>query len=186
MGQSSEPEPLYLLDASVLITAHRDYYAVARVPEFWEWLQHQAAAGRVKVPTEILEEVMRGKPRKGMDDLLSWLKSSEVKTKIPLAEEPNPVLVQRVVEGYAPDLNEHEIGRLGRDPFLIAYALVNPAGRRIVTTEVSSPKKKRANRKIPDVARRFGIVSLNPFQFIRELNFTTAWGRSPAASARSR
>ena len=50
---------LYLLDANVLITAHRDYYAVARVPEFWHWLQHQAAAGRVKVPAEILEEVKR-------------------------------------------------------------------------------------------------------------------------------
>ena len=35
---------LYLLDANVLITAHRDYY------EFpMHWLQHQAAAG-VKVP----------------------------------------------------------------------------------------------------------------------------------------
>ena len=29
---------LYLLDANVLIDANRDYYPVARVPEFWDWL----------------------------------------------------------------------------------------------------------------------------------------------------
>ena len=56
--------------------------------------------------------------------------------------------------------------------------LVNPAGRRIVTTEVSRPKKRRANRKIPDVAKRFGIKTLNPFQFARELDFTTNWRKS--------
>lgn len=173
------PDVLYLLDANVLITAHRDYYAVARVPEFWHWLRHQAAAGRVKVPVEILEEVKRGRPRKGMDDLLDWLKSSDVKDAIPLDEEPDPALVQRVItKGYAPDLNDHELVKLGRDPFLIAYALVNPAGRRIVTTEVSKPKKRRANRKIPDVAKRFGIKALNPFQFARELDFTTNWRNS--------
>ena len=170
---------LYLLDASVLITAHRDYYAVARVPEFWDWLRYQAVAGRVKVPAEILDEVKGGRRRKGMDDLLDWLKSADVKNGIPLDEEPDSALVQRVVtEGYAPDLNEHEMGRLGRDPFLIAYALVDPDRRRIVTTEVSRPRKKRANRKIPDVARRFGIRTLDPFQFARELDFRTDWRES--------
>ena len=135
---------LYLLDANVLITAHRDYYAVARVPEFWHWLQHQAAVGKVKVPVEILEEVKRGRPRKGMDDLLDWLNSADVKDTIPLDEEPDPALVRRVmVEGYAPNLNEHELVKLGRDPFLIAYALANPAGRRIVTR---SPGPRRGGR----------------------------------------
>ena len=45
-----------LLDANVLITAHRDYYPVTRVPEFWDWLLHHAEAGRVKMPLEILDE----------------------------------------------------------------------------------------------------------------------------------
>ena len=81
---------------------------MARVPEFWHWLQHEAAGGRVKVPAEILEEVKRGRARKGMDDLLDWLKSADVKDTIPLDEEPDPALVQRVIaEGYAPNLNEH-------------------------------------------------------------------------------
>ena len=170
---------LYLLDANVLITAHRDYYPVKRVPEFWDWLQHHAAADTVKVPAEILDEVKRGRRRKGMDDLLDWLVDGDVKNAIVLDEEPDPGLVQQVVErGYAPDLNEHELERLGRDPFLIAYALVSPTSRCVVTTEVSKPSKRRANRKVPDVARKFGITPLDPFQFTRALDFTTDWRKS--------
>jgi hypothetical protein len=41
---------LYLLDANVLITANNTYYPIDQVPEFWSWLQYQAASGYVKVP----------------------------------------------------------------------------------------------------------------------------------------
>ena len=170
---------LYLLDANVLITAHRDYYPVKRIPEFWDWLQHHAEAGTVKVPAEILDEVKRGKPRQDADDLLDWLKDPNVKDAIPLDEEPDPALVWQVVEqGYAPNLSEPELVKLGRDPFLIAYALVDPSVRRVVTTEVSSPAKQRANRKIPDVARKLGITPLDTFEFARELDFATDWRKS--------
>ena len=39
---------LYLIDANVLIRAHEDYYALDRVPQFWEWLEQQALADRIK------------------------------------------------------------------------------------------------------------------------------------------
>ncbi|MXW16991.1 MAG: DUF4411 family protein [Gemmatimonadetes bacterium] len=169
-------ERLYLLDANVLITANRDYYPVKRVPEFWTWLVHHAEEGRVKVPAEILDEVKRGRRRKGMDDLLDWLGQDSVKDALVLDEQPDPDLVRRVVEeGYASGLTEHELEKLGRDPFLIAYALVEPTRRHIVTTEVSSPKKRRANRKIPDVAMQFGITPHDVFQFTRRLDFRTDW-----------
>lgn len=172
----SGPEPLYLLDANVLITANRDYYPVKRVPEFWSWLAHHAEAGRVKIPVEILDEVKRGRRHKGMDDLLDWLREDSVKDALVLDGQPDPALVRRVVEeGYASDLQEHELEKLGRDPFLIAYALVDPTRHCIVTTEVSSPKKRRANRKIPDVADQFGITSHDVFQFTRGLDFRTDW-----------
>ena len=172
----SGPEPLYLLDANVLITANRDYYPVKRVPEFWSWLAHHAEAGQVKIPVEILDEVKRGRSRKGMDDLLDWLREDSVKDSLVLDEQPDPALVRQVVEeGYASDLREHELEKLGRDPFLIAYALVEPTRRRIVTTEVSSPKKRRANRKIPVVANGFGIKCHDVFQFARRLDFRTDW-----------
>ena len=167
---------LYLLDANVLIAAHRDYYPVKRVPEYWDWLQHQAEVGTVKIPSEILDEVKRGTRQ---DDLLDWLTNDTVKDVLVLDEEPDLTLVRRVIEqGYAPDLNETDLEKLGRDPFLIAYALKDPTRRCIVTTEVSKPSKERANRKVPDVAKGFGITPLDPFRFARELDFTTGWRKS--------
>jgi len=52
---------LYLLDANVLITANNLYYPIDQVPEFWSWLHHQATAGQVKVPLEVMEEVKAGR-----------------------------------------------------------------------------------------------------------------------------
>lgn len=55
---------LYLLDANVLIDANRDYYPIARVLEFWEWLLETGRLNRIKVPHEIYEEVIFPRPSK--------------------------------------------------------------------------------------------------------------------------
>ena len=96
-----------------------------------------------------------------------------------LDEDVDQKLVERVTQsGYAPDLNDEEVEQLGCDPFLIAYALGDPAQRAVVTTEVSRPSRKRANRHIPDVCRHLKVDCYNTFQFIKALNFTTGWQRS--------
>ena len=52
-------------------------------------------------------------------------------------------LVQHVlVTGYGNDLTDVEIEEIGRDPFLIAYALANPSERIVVTTEISRPSER--------------------------------------------
>lgn len=76
---------LYLLDASILITAHNSYYPIDRVPEFWEWLLHQGITGKVKIPQEILEEVLEG--RAEGDSLLGWLNDCDTKQALSLADE---------------------------------------------------------------------------------------------------
>ena len=78
-------------------------------------------------------------------------------------------------EGYAEDLTDEEITKMGRDPFLVAYALVAPAQRFVVTTEVSRPKRIRANRHIPDICRDLGVYCYNTFEFLRRLDFSTGW-----------
>lgn len=141
---------LYLVDANVLITAHKTYYPIDRVPEFWTWLHHQGKSGRVKIPMEIMEEVIAG--HKEDDLLLDWIKDSSNKTALLLDENVEAHLVQRVVsDGYATDLTDSELEQLGRDPFLVAYVTAQPSDRCVVTTEVSKPSKKRQNRKVPDV-----------------------------------
>jgi len=159
---------LYMLDANVLIDANRDYYPLGRVPEFWGWLVDRATDQRVKVPLEMYEEILAGRD----DDLTRWLKDN--RDVLLLGEQVNRALVARVTDqGYAPDLSDEEVERVGRDPFLIAYALADPARRTVVTTEVSKPKKKRANRHIPDVCDDLDVLHCNTYQFIEALDFTT-------------
>lgn len=162
---------LYLLDANVLIDAARDYYPFERVPEFWDWLAHHGTSGNVKMPLEIYEEITGGR-----DEVSRWLRTDAIKSALLMAEEADPEIVSRVVSnGYAPDLTDDEIVKAGRDPFLIAYALVTVGARCVVTTEVSRPRRVRANRHVPDVCMGFGITWCNTFELTRRLDFRTRW-----------
>ncbi len=165
---------LYLIDANVLIDAARDYYPLEMVPEFWDWLVHQGSLGNIKIPLEMHEEVCDGN-----DQLADWLTEPMVKAAILLGEDALPDSVSRVVsQGYAPDLTDADIITMGRDPFLIAYGLVDPGARCIVTTETSKPSRTRANRHVPDVCNSFGLSCCNTFEMTRRLGFRTSW-RAP-------
>ncbi|MFL6605752.1 MAG: DUF4411 family protein [Steroidobacteraceae bacterium] len=170
---------LYLLDSSTLITANNKYYPVDRVPEFWEWLSHLGDNGQVKMPLEIFEEIKDG-PKDGAKDLLfAWIQEDANKKALLLKEEVDIALVQKVIdEGYAPDLSDDEIDVIGRDPFLVAYGLAKVAERYVVTAEVSKPKTKRQNRKLPDVCDSFAVKWCDIFVMIRALGFNTGWKKS--------
>ena len=162
---------IYLLDANVLVDANRDYYPIDRVPEFWEWLVHVGKVGKVKIPIEIFEEI-----KEGNDALAIWAKRQEVEEALLLNEDVEVVLVSEVIDrGYAVDLTDDEVEKLGRDPFLIAYALKDKGNRCVVTTEASKPNAQRANRRLPDVCGSFEIPCCNTFKFISYLNFSTKW-----------
>ncbi|MGR3908362.1 DUF4411 family protein [Burkholderia sp. SR8] len=172
---------LYLLDANVLITANRDYYSMEMVPVFWDWLLHMAELGHVKMPIETLDEVRDGGGKAKKDALVTWLNRADVYETLVLQEEADPQIVASVLaKGYAPDLDETELEEVGRDPFLIAYAVTDPGHRVVVSIEVSAPAKKRANRRVPDVCRDNGVSVCNTFTMLRELGFTTTWIK-PAA-----
>lgn len=164
---------LYLLDASVLISAHAQYYAIDRVPEYWEWLRHVGAAGRVKIPIEIYEEIKDGPAAD--DPLFAWLGQDGCRADILLPDAIDPAAVQSViVGGYAEDLTDDEVESMGRDPFLIAHGRA-AADRCVVTVETSKPSRTRHRRKVPDVCGSLGVRCCDPFAFIRELGFATDW-----------
>ena len=162
---------LYLLDANVLIDANRDYYPLDRVPQFWDWLAAMGRLGRVKVPVEIYEEIVLPRPHK-QDLLVDWLTTNKDTLVLPCQVVPH--LVATVTDlSYAQDLTDDEIEKIGRDPFLVAYAVGRTSERCIVTTEHSKPSRKRANRKLPDVCGDFNIRCIDTFRMTRELNFRT-------------
>ena len=157
---------VYLVDADVLIRAHEDYYPVDRVAPFWAWLHQQALAGRVKMTKQNYEEISRSK---GL--LADLLRQPAVRDALELKEATDVAAVRRVIdEGYAPNMSDVDVEKIGRDPFLIAAALIVPS-RVIVTREVSKPSKQGANRKIPDVCRGFGITCINDYALWRLLDF---------------
>ena len=112
----------------------------------------------------------------GSDALANWAKRDSIKTGLFLQEEVGVSLVSYVIDhGYAADLTDDEVEKIGRDPFLIAYALKDSGNRYVVTTEVSKPSRRRANRHLPDVCKDLGVRCCNTFQFVRALDFSTRW-----------
>lgn len=172
-----EYSSLYLLDANTLIDAKRDYYPISRIPEFWEWLIYQGQQGKVKIPVEVYEEFSDTKDKDGeRDELADWAARQEVKDALQFEEQAEPDLVARITYGgYIANPTDDELKNIGRDPFLISYALRDIENRCIVTTETSKPSRVGANRHIPDVCKYFNIRCINNFQMIKELNFSTSW-----------
>lgn len=159
---------LYLLDANVLIRAHEDYYGIEQVPQFWDWLKASAEKGIVKMPFEIHDEIAVSTGR-----LKDWITTADVASALILDEQPDQALVNRVlIQGYAPDLSDSEIETVGRDPFLVAYALARP-DRIVVTKEVSKPSKLRSNRRLPDVCASLGVKWTKDFDFYKAAGFRT-------------
>lgn len=168
---------LYLLDANTLIDAKRDYFQFRRVPEFWEWIHQQGEVGNVKVPFEIYEEFEETRrPDGSRDELSEWAAKPQIKDALLLHEEPDPALVAEVTaRGYAVDLTDNEVEKVGRDPFLVAYAYADIANRTVVSTEVSKPTTQRANRRVPDVCRTLSVRCIHNFNLLNELDFSTGW-----------
>ena len=105
---------LYLVDANTLIRANADYYPIDRIPGFWTWLIDQGIAGAVKIPQEIAAEVTIG-----TDAVATWLRDPAVRDALILDEAVDVGCLRHVVDnGYAPDLDDVALLRIGRDPFL--------------------------------------------------------------------
>lgn len=162
---------LYLLDAK------RDYYPISRVPEFWDWLIFHGQQGNIKIPIEVYEEFSDTKDTEGKkDSLATWAEQVEVKDALMFDEEAEQDLVARITYGgYLANPTDEALTKIGRDPFLLSYALKDIEIRCIVTTESSKPSRAGANRHVPDVCKDFNIRCINNFQMIRELNFSTDW-----------
>jgi hypothetical protein len=159
---------LYLLDANVLIRAHEDYYGIDQVPQFWDWLLETAIAGTVKMPFEIHDEIAIS-----TGPLKNWITQAEVKDVLILDEEVDQGLINQVLKrGYAADLTDSELEKIGRDPFLVAYGMMGE-NRVVVTKEVSKPSKQRGNRKLPDVCNAFSVPWMKDFDFFKAAGFKT-------------
>ena len=112
-------------------------------------------------------------PKSRNDPLYHRLKQTEIEQALLLDEEVDVALVQDVITiGYANDLTDSDAEQIGRDPFLIAYALAQPADRCVVTVEGPKPSKKRQNRHIPDVCGGLGVRCMDHSLVTARSDFT--------------
>lgn len=78
---------LYLLDANTFINAKDLYYPFDIVPEYWDWLIHQAGLQNIKTPNEIYNEINgSNQDKKYHDDLAIWARSEPVKNSLVLED----------------------------------------------------------------------------------------------------
>lgn len=166
---------LYVLDTNVLITARDQNYGFDQVPEFWDWLLHQAKSRKIGVPREALDEILDGKPHHGKDLLYEWARSKDNEALLDLGAA-SVDLVQHVLQkGYSSNLTEDQISALRADPFIVAHALADRAGRCVVSNENPKPTRQPHNRKIPDACAKLNIQCVSASSFIRVLKFSTKW-----------
>lgn len=162
----------YLLDANIIIDAKQRYYQIARIPEFWEWLNYHMDNDNIKIPSEVFAEIVVDKG----DDLYDWLKKESVKEVIQLNDSLRREDISHVIKsGYGLDSpTEVDMRTMGNDPALISYALTHKDLRCIVTSETRKPSLQGANKKIPDVCDFLKIKCCNTVDLINALDFKTA------------
>ena len=154
------------------MTPFRFYYAFDIVPSYWSELKKFLENGRI-----VLLDVVKSEIEKGQDVLTKWLTEINKLVVIPKITDETVKSYQEVMQYVATcGLYKESAFRNWApgdvaDPWLIASAISN--GFTIVTQEIGSGglSRKTPNRvaKIPDVARQFGVCTINLFDMMRKL-----------------
>ncbi len=163
---------VFLIDANSLITPHLTYYPFDFAPGFWEQIEKPVVSGRIAVLDLVKNEILQGN-----DSLRDWMDNLQIGAYI---DHKNPPIIAKYseilqhIQGnpcYQPSALREWANNRVADPWLIATASVY--GYDLVTFETSNkglnsrfPSKEA---KIPDVAKTFGVNTINLFQLMREL-----------------
>jgi hypothetical protein len=164
-----QPQPLYCLDANVLIQAWQKYYSPKLCPSYWDILNKLGSQGRVFIASEVAKEI-----KKGEDDLYAWLKDSKIVVRpitgsvtqnwqAILAKDPRHRLMV-----------DNTKGRSLADPWVIAHAMTENAV--VVTKEEKQTAANSDKVKIPNVCEAMNVRWINDFEMLQELGikFTCA------------
>lgn len=154
----------FLLDANVLIAAHRSYYAFDLCPGFWQSVLDGFAAGRIYSTQRVKAELLKG------DALEEW-----VNDQLPdefflddstagIAVEYGPMMAWVVAKGFLPAAQ----AKFAKDADGWLVAASKTDGFCLVTHEIRQEGAK-ARVPIPNVCDEFGVEHCNTFEMLREL-----------------
>ena len=157
---------VYVIDANILIQAHRLYYAFPICPGFWDFLLEQHQAGRIVSIDRVRAEIHDG------DALHEWVKSEAPLSLFKTTEDPAVIAkFAKLVAGvqgnaeYLPAAKD-EFARVA-DGWLVAYAQAN-AGHVVVTMEERADGSKK-RIPLPNVCLDQGVRYMDTYTMLKEL-----------------
>ena len=153
-----------LIDANVLIEAHRRYYGMDICPGFWDWMAKALASGDVALLPQVEKEITPRSQR-----LIGWLRD-EATVAEPITLRPVGISRRRVTTvANASGCTQFSINRFlkGGDYHLAAFA--HAGSHRVVTLETKEdPNKANRRLKIPDLCNSMGIDWATPFRMLSD------------------
>ncbi len=159
-----------LLDADVLIAAHRNYYAPDLCPGFWDCLSQFLFSGRLLIIDRVFAEI------EYPQDLVSWVRRVT-------AGSPVNTSATDVVQAFTEIMNwvqrNPQFTPVAKNAFatkadgwLVAYVVVN--GNFIITNERFQPNVRK-DVKLPNVCREFGVDYQDTYALLRDLGASFSW-----------
>lgn len=140
---------IYCIDTSSILTWFVDIYPPAILPKLPARMESLAAAGRLRAPRAVLDEIKAG------DDCHSWAKAqADLFIEESVAVQRAVRLIMAKHHNPAKPLK----GISGADPFVIAMAATGGSHWTVVTDEHPGSAE---NRKIPFVCGAEGVKCTN-------------------------
>lgn len=157
----------FLLDANVLVSAHRQYYQFSFCPAFWDCLLQQSATGKVSSIDRVKDELSN----QG-DALDTWVSSAPSDFFLSTADE-SVVKIYADLMQWAQDANQYTPSALTEfatvaDAWLIAHAKANDL--ELVTLEARKDPNVKKRIPIPNAADDFDVKCITTFEMLEELS----------------
>lgn len=162
----SEPPPIYIIDANVLMQAHRLYYAFPICPGFWDFLLHRHQAGRLISLDRVHAEIDPG------DALHRWVRSTAPATLFASTQDAevgrNFGALAAWVQGNGQftQAAKDEFARVP-DGWLVAYAQARPDHIVVTMEDRADGAKKKV--PLPNVCLQCGVRYTDTFTMVKEL-----------------
>ena len=157
-------ERMFVFDTSALIDM-KHWYPMDVFKEIWRKMDLMARNGEIVAPVEVLNEI-----EKKDDVLKEWCRAH--RNMFVDVDDGMVMAFEKVKDEYDENYWETNINQeYWADPWVIALALdieIIVEGRKEHPVIVTSENKTKANR-IPTIAKRFGLKSLNVPEFMKEI-----------------
>ncbi len=162
------PEPVYVVDSDVFISAKNGYYAFMICPGFWDSLLYHHEHGRVHSLDRIQQELLAGRKD---EDLVQWVKKDVPDEFFVPTQDAEVIRAYQDIMRWAqrnPQYVDNAKAKFATeaDGWLVAHARVT--GAHVVTNE--QPRPQARNRiLLPDVCNQFGVTFHDTFAMLKSL-----------------